>query len=94
MGLDLNGKVCYTLVIQNKNKKGSKSMNIKKSYAFTTRGGVVVYKDNQGRNIYKRAGHANIKSFLKIALLLTFLAGVLIMGYLDSQVAQVMHING
>lgn len=69
-------------------------MNIKKSYAFTTRGGVVVYKDNQGRNIYKRAGHANIKGFLKIAFLLAFLAGVLIVGYFDAQAAQVMHING
>lgn len=69
-------------------------MNIKKGYAFTTRGGVVVYKDNQGRNIYKRAGHANIKSFLKIALMLAFLAGVLIMGYLDAEIAPYMHING
>lgn len=69
-------------------------MNIKKSYAFTTRGGVMVYKDNQGRNIYKRAGHANIKSFLKIALMLALLAGVLIMGYLDAEVAPYMHING
>lgn len=69
-------------------------MNIKKVYAFTTRGGVMVYKDNQGRNIYKRAGHANIKSFLKIALMLALLAGVLIMGYLDAEVAPYMHING
>ena len=69
-------------------------MNIKKYYAFTTRGGVMVYKDEEGRNIYKRAGHANIKSFLKIALMLALLAGVLIMGYLDAQDAQVMHING
>jgi len=69
-------------------------MNIKKGYAFTTRGGVMVYKDNQGRNIYKRAGHANIKSFLKIALMLALLAGVLIMGYLDAEVAPYMHING
>lgn len=69
-------------------------MNVKKVYAFTTRGGVMVYKDNQGRNIYKRAGHANIKSFLKIALMLALLAGVLIMGYLDAEVAPYMHING
>lgn len=69
-------------------------MNIKKSYAFTTRGGVVVYKDGEGRNIYKRAGHANIKSFFKILLLLAFLAGVLIVGYFDAQVSGVMHING
>lgn len=69
-------------------------MNIKKVYAFTTRGGVIVYKDNQGRNIYKRAGHANTKSFLKIALMLALLAGVLIMGYLDAEVAPYMHING
>ena len=69
-------------------------MNIKNRYVFTTRGGVMVYKDNQGRNIYKRAGHANIKSFLKIALMLMLLAGVLIMGYLDAEAAQVMHING
>lgn len=69
-------------------------MNIKKSYVFTTRGGVIVYKDNQGRNIYKRAGHANIKSFFKVLLLLAFLAGVLIVGYLDAEAAPYMHING
>lgn len=69
-------------------------MNIKRGYAFTTRGGVMVYKDNQGRNIYKRAGHANIKSFLKIALMVALLAGVLIMGYLDAEIAPYMHING
>lgn len=69
-------------------------MNIKNRYVFTTRGGVIVYKDNQGRNIYKRAGHANIKNLFKILLLLAFLAGVLIVGYLDAEVAPYMHING
>lgn len=89
-GLVFYRTACYNVTIKQKER----DQNMRKyTKCYTTQGHRVIMPGRQNGSD-KHITSPLVKTALKIALIVAFIAAVLFVGYIDALDAQIMHING